>query len=166
MTRFLRSLVAALMRSPARHVLRPVILGIDRVLWKLSGGRLKLSALMIPSLVLVTVGAKTGLTRETALMCFPQDDGSWIIAGSNFGREEHPGWSANLLAHPQAHAHYRNELVAVTARLLSQDEADELWPMLEHQWPRYRDYEKTAKRSIRVFSLTRSDDSRRDETMG
>lgn len=166
MTRFLRSLVAALMRSPARHVLRPVILGIDRVLWKLSGGRLKLSALMIPSLVLVTVGAKTGLTRETALMCFPQTDGSWIIAGSNFGREEHPGWSANLLARPQAHVHYRNELVAVTARLLSQDEADELWPTLERQWPRYRAYEKTAKRSIRVFSLTRSDDSRRDETMG
>ena len=154
------------MRSPARHVLRPAILTVDRGLWKLTGGRLKLSALMIPSLVLVTVGAKTGLTRETPLMCFPQDDGGWIIAGSNFGREEHPGWSANLLAQPLAHVHYRNELVAVTARLLSQDEADELWPTLERQWPHYRDYEKTAKRSIRVFRLTRSDDSRRDETMG
>jgi len=154
------------MRSPARHVLRPVILAVDRRLWRLSGGRLKLSALMIPSLVLVTIGAKTGLRRETALMCFPQHDGSWIVAGSNFGREEHPGWSANLLAHPHAHVHYRNELVAVTAHLLSHNEADELWPTLERQWPHYRAYEKTAKRRIRVFRLTRSDAPRRDETMG
>ena len=35
----------------------------------------------------------------------------------------------------------------------SQSEADELWPVLEQQWPHYRDYEKTAKRDIRVFHL-------------
>lgn len=143
------------MRSPARHVLRPLILGIDAALWKLTRGRLKLSAPMIPSLVLVTTGAKTGMRRESALMCFPRDDGGWFIAGSNFGREEHPGWSANLIAHPDAEVHFRNELVAVRARLLTSTEADAVWPTLDDQWPGYRDYEKTAKRSIRVFSLTR-----------
>lgn len=165
MIRSVRALAAAVMRSPARHVLRPVILAVDRALWRLTGGRLKLSAPMIPSLVLVTTGAKTGMRRESPLMCFPRDDGGWFIAGSNFGREEHPGWSANLLAHPDAEVHYRNELVAVTARLLSQAEADELWPTLERQWPGYRGYEKTAKRAIRVFSLTRRDASARPATM-
>ncbi len=78
------------MRSPARHVLRPVITPLDRMLFKISGGRWKLSAPMVPSLVLFSTGAKSGLRRETPLMCFPQPDGTWYIAGSNFGRTEHP----------------------------------------------------------------------------
>ena len=77
--------------------------------------RLKLSAPMIPSLMLFTTGAKSGLRRETPLMCFPEPDGSWYIAGSNFGLEQHPAWSANLIAHPEAEIHYRRELIPVTA---------------------------------------------------
>jgi deazaflavin-dependent oxidoreductase (nitroreductase family) len=141
------------MRSPARHVLRPLITPLDRSLFHISGGRWKLSAPMIPSLMLFTVGAKTGIRRETPLMCFPQDDGSWFIGGSNFGLEKHPAWTANLIANPEAEVHYRRQLVAVVAELLDQEDADELWPELEKQWPGYRDYEKTAKRSIRVFHL-------------
>jgi deazaflavin-dependent oxidoreductase (nitroreductase family) len=123
------------------------------MLFRISGGRLKLSAPMIPSLMLYTTGAKTGLRRETPLMCFPQPDGSWFIGGSNFGLEKHPAWSSNLIANPDAEVHYRRQLYPVTARLLSQAEADAKWPELEQQWPHYRDYEKTAKRDIRVFHL-------------
>ena len=86
-------------------------------------------------------------------MCFPQDDGSWFIGGSNFGLEKHPAWTANLIANPLAEVHYRRQLIQVVAELLDQEDADELWPELEKQWPGYRDYEKTAKRSIRVFHL-------------
>jgi deazaflavin-dependent oxidoreductase (nitroreductase family) len=131
----------------------PLITPLDRVLFRVSGGRWKLSAPMIPSLMLFTKGAKTGLRRETPLMCFPQPDGSWFIGGSNFGLEKHPAWSANLIAHPDAEVHYRRRLRRVRARLLSQAEADAVWPLLEQQWPHYRDYEKTAGRNIRVFRL-------------
>jgi len=86
-------------------------------------------------------------------MCFPQPDGSWYIGGSNFGLEKHPAWSGNLIANPAAEVHYRRRLYPVTATLLSQAEADAKWPELEQQWPHYRDYEKTAHRSIRVFHL-------------
>ncbi len=153
MNRTARAFTAALMRSPARFVLRPLITPVDRALFHLSGGRLKLSAPMIPSLMLFTTGAKTGIRRETPLMCFPQPDGSWYIGGSNFGLEKHPAWSGNLIANPAAEVHYRRRLYPVTARLLSQAEADATWPELEQQWPHYRDYEKTAHRSIRVFHL-------------
>ena len=153
MNRTARAFTAALMRSPARHVLRPLITPLDRTLFRISGGRWKLSAPMIPSLMLFTTGAKSGLRRETPLMCFPQDDGSWFIGGSNFGLEKHPAWSANLIANPEAEVHYRRRLYPVTARLLTQSEADAQWPVLEQQWPHYRDYEKTANRDIRVFHL-------------
>lgn len=143
------------MRSPARHVLRPVITPLDRMLFRVSGGRWKLSAPMVPSLVLFSTGAKSGLRRETPLMCFPQPDGTWYIAGSNFGRTEHPAWSHNLMAEPDAEIHYRRELIPVRARLLTAEESDRTWPLLDQQWPGYRDYELTARRSIRVFHLVR-----------
>lgn len=155
MPRPVRAATAAIMRSPVRHVLRPVIVPLDRALFRVSGGRWKLSAPMVPSLVLYTIGAKSGLRRETPLMCFPQADGSWFIAGSNFGRTVHPDWSRNLIANPDAEVHYRRELVLVRARLLEVDETERMWPVLDQQWPGYREYELTARRSIRVFHLTR-----------
>jgi deazaflavin-dependent oxidoreductase (nitroreductase family) len=141
------------MRSPVRHVVRLFVTRLDRLVFRLTGGRWKLSAAMVPSLTLFSTGARTGLRRETPLMCFPRPDGSWIVAGSNFGLERHPAWTANLLAHPDAQVHYRRELVGVTARLLDANEAEAVWPELERQWPHYRDYEKTAKRDIRIFHL-------------
>lgn len=155
MNRTGRSLTAAFARSPARHVLKVIVPPLDRALFSVSGGRLKLSAPAIPSLMLYTTGAKTGIRRESPLMCFPQQDGSWYIGGSNFGLENHPAWSTNLIVNPEAEVHYRNVLYSVTARLLSQEEADAKWPDLDEQWPGYRDYEKTAGRSIRVFHLVR-----------
>jgi deazaflavin-dependent oxidoreductase (nitroreductase family) len=130
-----------------------MITPIDRFLFHISDGRWKLSAPVIPSLMLFTIGARSGLRRETPLMCFPQPDGTWFICGSNFGMEKHPAWSANLIANPAAQVHYRRSLTTVHATLLSQDEADEIWPTLEQQWPHDRDYEKTARRNIRVFHL-------------
>jgi len=153
MHRSVRAFTAAVMRSPVRHLLRPVITPLDRLLFRLSGGRLKLSAPMIPSLTLFTTGAKTGLRRQTPLMCFPRGGGGWFVAGSNFGREQHPAWSANLIAHPEAEVHYRGRTRAVRARLLDPAEAEATWPVLEEQWPHYRDYEKTAHRDIRIFAL-------------
>jgi deazaflavin-dependent oxidoreductase (nitroreductase family) len=157
MNRTARAATAALMRSPARYVLRPAITPLDRFLFHATGGRWKLSAPMIPSLMLFTPGAKTGLRRESPLMCFPQDDGSWYIGGSNFGLEKHPAWSGNLIANPDAEVHFRRALTPVRATLLSQAEADALWPELEKQWPHYRDYEKTALRDIRIFHLVPRD---------
>lgn len=153
MYRAVRAATAAFMRSPARFVVGPVVTPLDRALFHVSGGRLKLSAPMVPSLMLFTTGAKSGLRRETPLMCFPRPAGIWYVVGSNFGLESHPAWSANLIANPDAEIHYRGALVPVIATLLTHDEADVIWPELEVQWPHYRDYEKTARRDIRIFRL-------------
>ncbi len=155
MIRPVRAFAAALLRGPIRFVGGPMITSIDRVLFRVSGGTLKLSAPLIPSLMLFTTGAKTGLRRESPLMCFPRPDGSWVIAGSNWGLERHPAWSANLLANPDAEIHYRRALIPVRASLLDSDDTEAIWPTLEEQWPHYRDYEKTARRDIRVFRLER-----------
>ena len=155
MHRAIRAATAAFMRSPMRRVVGPLITPLDRALFRVSGGRLKLSAPMIPSLMLFTTGAKSGQRRETPLMCFPQPNGDWLVAGSNFGYEHHPAWTWNLLSEPKAQVHFRNRLYNVDATLLTPAETDAVWPALDEQWPGYRDYERTARRDIRVFRLVR-----------
>jgi len=157
MNRTGRAVTAAITRSPARHLLRVIVPPLDTFLFHLTAGRWKLSAPAMPSLMLFTTGAKTGQRRESPLICFPQPDNSWFVAGSNFGLETHPAWTANLIANPVAQVQYRRRLWPVNAALLSQDEVDAVWPALEEQWPNYRDYEKTAQRDIRVFRLVARD---------
>lgn len=117
-------------------------------------GRVQLSGLLVPSLVLRTVGAKTGLERETALMYCPEPDGRMLVTGSNFARDTHPAWTANLMAHPDAVAIVRGRAVAVRAQLIRDDEREDVWAYIQRQWPGYRGYERASGRTLRIFRLT------------
>lgn len=118
-----------------------------------SRGRLQLSSVLVPSLMLRTTGAKSGQPRETALMCMPQGDG-FVIVGSNFGDDHHPAWTANLLAHPEALVRYRGKVTRMSAQLVTSEEREVLWTQLEEMWPDYRAYERGAGRELRIFRLS------------
>jgi deazaflavin-dependent oxidoreductase (nitroreductase family) len=150
----LAGMFSRLMRTRfARRVFLPHIAPVQLWLYRRTGGRFQLSALVLPSLVLVTTGAKSGLRRETPLMCLPRPDGSYLVAGSNWGQAHHPAWSANLLAHPDAEILVRRGAHPVHARLLEGDEREAAWGLLESQFPGYREYETQAQRHIRIFAL-------------
>jgi len=137
----------------ARQVFLPHMAPVQMWIYRRTGGRFQLSALLLPSLVLITTGAKSGLRRETPLMCLPRADGSFLIGGSNWGQEHHPAWTANLIAHPDAEVVVSRRTVKVRARLLAGDERESAYALIEAQFPGYRQYETTAKRRIRIFSL-------------
>ena len=137
----------------APHVVPPV----DRFVHRVSGGRMLLSEAMLPAVLLVTTGRRTGKRREVPVMTMPDGD-HFIVVASNFGRERHPAWSANLLATPAATVHYRGEVIPVEAHLLDGDEKAAIWSRLQAMWPVFRTYrERTAGhgREIRVFRLER-----------
>lgn len=151
------AIFSRLMRtSLAQRYVSPLFPPIHLRLYKWTGGRINLSALLVPSLILETVGAKSGLQRETPLMCWPQRDGSYLVAGSNWGQEKHPAWTANLLAKPDVSIVIARKRRQVTARLLDGAEREAAWPILEAQWPGYRAYESKAGREIRIFRLVPS----------
>jgi deazaflavin-dependent oxidoreductase (nitroreductase family) len=127
---------------------------IDRVAHRLTGGRVVLSAALVPSLVLTTTGRKSGQPRKTPLATLPVD-GGFLVVGSNFGKENHPAWTANLLATPEATASFKGENIQVVARLLSAEEKQEVWPQLLRIWPTYDRYVERSGRDIRVFKLDR-----------
>jgi deazaflavin-dependent oxidoreductase (nitroreductase family) len=136
----------------------PVITRIDRLVHRLTGGRHILGEGLVPTLVLTTVGAKTGEPRVVPLGCIP--DGNVIfLVGSNFGRARHPDWTANLRKTPQATVSFQGRTFEVVATLLSPEEKAAVWPKLLSVWPNYDLYTERSGRDLRVFRLERVQDS-------
>lgn len=150
-----RAVVAPLTRTRVfRRVIGPLFLPpIERLLTLATGGRVQLSALLVPSLVLHTVGAKSGLPRDVPLMYTPDGRGRAIVAGTNFAGERHPAWTANLLAHPDAAITVRGRRMPVRASVVPDAERDAVWARIESQWPGYRNYERSSGRTVRLFRL-------------
>lgn len=155
----LRRIVAAffarVMRTSfARRHISPHFAPMQQRIYRLTGNRLQVSALLMPTLILHTVGARTGLPRETPLICFPEHGGRFLVAGSNWGKPHHPAWTANLMAHPDAEIVYKRRTIPVHATFLGDEEREAVWPQLEEQFPGYRKYEDAAERDVRVFRLS------------
>ncbi|MSO86906.1 MAG: nitroreductase family deazaflavin-dependent oxidoreductase [Acidimicrobiia bacterium] len=129
---------------------------LDRAVHKVTGGRILTSQLFVDSLVLRTTGRRSGEGRDAPLACASEPGGTWLVVGSNFGKEHHPAWTANLLANPVARVTRHGTSVAVVARLLTDDEREEAWARLRDVWPIYDRYEDRSGRSLRVFRLTPS----------
>ena len=127
---------------------------LERMMVRLTGGRVQLSGLLLPSLVLHTIGAKSGEERDSTLMYCPEPGGRMLVTGSNFARDTHPAWTANLLKHPDAAVSVRGQRIPVHAELIGDDEREEVWRELEDHWPGYRGYERTSGRVLRIFRLT------------
>jgi deazaflavin-dependent oxidoreductase (nitroreductase family) len=150
----LRPAVATFTRTRLFRRIGPSIMPpLERVTSWLSGGRVQLSGLLVPSLVLHSVGAKSGLERDTPLMYYPETGGTMLVTGSNFARGSHPAWTANLMANPDAAVSLHGRRLSVRAARLDDDEVERVWPRIEQQWPGYREYERAAGRRLRIFRL-------------
>jgi deazaflavin-dependent oxidoreductase (nitroreductase family) len=153
-TRGVRSVVAAFSRSRFFRRYGPRMMPpLERGWAKVTGGRFPLSGVLVPSLVLHTIGAKSGLERDSPLMYCPEPDGAMLITGSNFARGTHPAWTANLAAHPGASVTVRGKRIDVRATRIPDDKLDETWDYIERQWPGYRGYERASGRTLRIFRL-------------
>ncbi|MDO9398505.1 MAG: nitroreductase family deazaflavin-dependent oxidoreductase [Herbiconiux sp.] len=153
--RGVRRVVARFSRSRVFRRVGPTVMPpLERAWAVLNRGRRPLSGLLVPSLVLQTTGARSGLPRETELMYCPEPGGTLLITGSNFAGANHPAWSANLLAHPEAAVRVRGRRLPVRAALVPEEEREAVWAFIERQWPGYRGYERSSGRTLRIFRLT------------
>lgn len=125
---------------------------IDRVLIPRTHGRVSVMGMDKIGLV-TTTGAKSGLPRTHPLSLI--DDGDGLLAiGSNYGRESHPAWSANLLAHPDCDIEFRGPPARYRAELLSGDARAAAWVTAVDFYRGYESYRaRCAPREIRVFRL-------------
>ena len=148
-------------RMPARVVLsRPfrmlgplIVPRVHRAINRLTRGRTLLDSAAQPMLMLFTTGAKTGQTRETPLGAVPLEEGRFLVVGSNFAREQHPAWTANLLANPDAEIIFQGKRTPVRARLLSGPERESRWQTAVGWYPLWTGYDAITQRELRLFEL-------------
>ncbi|MDP9093806.1 MAG: nitroreductase family deazaflavin-dependent oxidoreductase [Actinomycetota bacterium] len=124
-----------------------------RILTRTRGRYTVLGPIGAPTLLLRTIGAKSGQPRTTPLLYARQDE-QLLVIGSNFGQARHPAWSANLLAHPGAVVTMGGKDIAVTARLLSAQERQGAIDSFIALSGVYAAYLQRTDRAIRVFALT------------
>jgi len=127
---------------------------LDRLVHRLSNGRATMFSSMLPTMMLVTTGRKSGLERRSPLLYLDEGAGGLIVVGSNFGRKAHPAWTANLLHEPRATAIVDGRPVPVEARPVPEAERNVLWQRLLRLWPAYTHYAEKAGRELRMFRLT------------
>jgi deazaflavin-dependent oxidoreductase (nitroreductase family) len=125
---------------------------VDKVLVARTNGRLSTMGIDKVGLV-TTTGAKSGQPRTQPLTLL--DDGDGLLAiGSNYGREKHPAWSANLLAHPECTLEFKGSKRPYRAELLTGDERASAWDTAVDAFAGYENYRtRCAPREIRIFRL-------------
>jgi deazaflavin-dependent oxidoreductase (nitroreductase family) len=135
--------------------LLPQIVWVDTNLQKASRGRVSvLDIAGLPNLMLTVVGRKSGIPRQTPLLCVPDGD-TWLIAGSYFGGPKTPLWVANLRATERAHIRVAREEYDVAWRELDGPDRADAWQAMLDVWPNYANYEERTDRLIPVFRLRR-----------
>lgn len=131
------------------------VVPVDRWLEQKTRGRLTIVGHnAVPQLLLTTVGRKTGKPRTTPVLYAKAAD-DWVITASNWGQPHHPGWSSNLISHPDATIDVGRERIDVYATLAGGPARDQLWEFVTAAWPAYEAYAARTDREIRVFRLTR-----------
>jgi len=124
----------------------------DPWLFRKTRGRAALR-LGFPELLLTTTGAKSGLSRTMPLI-YLRDGDDFMVVGTNFGQRHHPGWTANLLACPDASIVVGPERLPVTGELADQATWERLWPRFVAIYPGYTNYlTRCAPRKPRMFRL-------------
>lgn len=137
--------------SWSAHVSRLVV-SIDRALLRRTRGRFGLVSLAgMDELILHTVGRRSGLPRQTPLLCIPDGD-RILVAGSNWGKPSHPDWVFNLRSGGPVRITF-GRTVDARVRELTGDERARAYAVMSGKWPAYRRYETQTTRCIPVFEI-------------
>lgn len=161
MNRVLRNPLPAVGRTLGRRrtVMRiaPFIIRLERLVRWISRGRhgvLDLAGL--PSMELTVIGRKSGMPRTVSLLYVPDGPDDFLLVGSNWGRPQHPSWSANLVAADHAEIHSRGERFKVRVQRLTGAERHRAWERAIERWPGYEmEQSMVPDRPFRLFELTR-----------
>ena len=136
----------------AKSIFR-IFMALGTYLYKISNGKIggRISGLEV--LLLTTTGRKTGKKRTTPLGYFKDQQGSYIIIGSNAGFDTHPAWFLNLKRQPHVTIQVRDTQVEVDAEVAEPKTRNQLWAQLIKLAPFYDNYTKKTSREIPVVIL-------------
>ena len=154
-TRLERALAAAAGSRPAtwlarRWIWSAVVWPLDKLLLRVSRGRVS-TGLVLPTALLRTRGARSGLPRSNAVLYFHDGERVTIVA-SKAGLPGNPAWFHNVRANPDVTLGgepYRACVVEDPA------ERERLWRLADRVFPGFATYRRRAGREIPILQLER-----------
>jgi F420H(2)-dependent quinone reductase len=124
----------------------------NRVVHRLSGGRIGGSKRGVPIGLLTTVGRRSGKRRTVPLM-YMQDGDRFLVVASNAGLDAPPAWYLNLQADPEATFRPGSEPCQVRGRELSDAEQREVWGRMTSHNPLWGAFQECTARRTAVVAL-------------
>lgn len=124
----------------------------NRMVIRLSRGRLGVSKRGIPIALLTTTGRRSGRLRTVPLM-YMQEGGRFLVVASNAGLDRPPAWFRNLESCPDATFEPGGRPVTVQARIVDDDERARLWPRLVAHNPLWAGFQSYTDRETAVVSF-------------
>jgi deazaflavin-dependent oxidoreductase (nitroreductase family) len=135
--------------------LLPRVLRVHDAVYQKTNGWIGHRTLGIPSLLLHTVGAKTGVARVASLS-YARDGNDYLIVASKSGAPTAPGWYHNLKANPSVEINVGPKRFGVTAHPVLPADPDyaRLWQVVnKNNGNRYEAYQTKTSRPIPVVVL-------------
>lgn len=107
---------------------------------------------MVPTLLLTTVGRKSG-ESQTLPLIYGEQGGSYVIVASKGGAPAHPAWYLNLVADPNVHVQVIARKFMARARTAEPSERAELWEKMVAIYGPYTEYQAATEREIPIVIL-------------
>lgn len=124
-----------------------------RRLYRWSGGLGPMSRALGVDMILVTGrGRRSGADRTVPLAAV-RDRETWVVVGSNAGKERMPAWVHNLRDEPNVLVQHRRTVARYRAREAVEHELEHLWELASRTYPGFGVYRGRTARSVPLFVL-------------
>jgi deazaflavin-dependent oxidoreductase (nitroreductase family) len=126
-------------------------------LYEKTDGLIGHKILGVPSLMLRTVGRKSGQPRVSSLS-YAADGDRWLVVASKGGDPSAPAWYLNLKAQPEVEVQVGRNRYPSTATIITKDDPDfdRVWKIVnDNNAGRYDAYQAKTDRPIPVVALTK-----------
>jgi len=129
------------------------------VIYERTGGVLGHRLFVQPTILLQSIGRKSGLQRSLTLAYFVDDQHpeTLLVVASNWGKDQPPAWLLNVTANSEVNVQLkrRNYPATATAIYPGEPEYDRLITLCDtNNRGRYSRYRSMTKRPIPVVALT------------
>jgi len=122
-----------------------IAVSFGRLGWKLRGS---------PALELTTTGRRSGEPRSTMLTAPMRLGDALVVVASRGGDDRHPAWFLNIEADPHVRVALAGRpAVPMLARVMTESERAEHWPVLVARHANYAAYQRKTDRVIPMVLL-------------
>jgi deazaflavin-dependent oxidoreductase (nitroreductase family) len=132
------------------------VLRLHEQIYKRTDGRVGHRTIGVPTLLLRTIGRRSGATRTNGLV-YARDGDDYVVVASNGGADRHPAWFHNVRANSDVEIQIGRERRNGTARVVepADPDYDRLWRIVnQNNRNRYSAYQNKTARAIPVIVVT------------